>query len=467
MDTSNKQVIDAFLKLYSQPNSTLIDAKSLLNGLEPQYVSATLEPLLSNVFDKKTCPKQLANIGSDLKKNKNLHMFYNALRVLYQSGHLTNIKYLTQLFMEKRNFIQTLLLENLHVQTGMKIKTKVTDSILNELVLLYLGHKASFAFARLNEASLSARKIDMTKEISDANSFFIEGYSLVAQCFQGHFVDWSSGGQYLHLVYLFEKYIEMFSSLTEFFTIVFFGDLNALFLSNSSFYLAVSVIFNHLTTLKKYKIKIEFFDSMFAEKYVTFLDQEKPTFMVINDNSMHKLGASHEIRNELKSVYSIFKIYHAKHDMKFMLLNELMIKSNRLNGFYGMFREDNIKKYMHTLENLNYEQDFATLIEHQAKLKTAWKAFDKSIFNKSVELIKQMTKKVGPKLTYYCTALAWCYTNNRLVSDKVYGSLVFAMVSHCYLQDNVDFRLRGLRIKPLSDLSKDEENFLDNFKGKI
>ena len=78
------------------------------------------------------------------------------------------------------------------------------------------------------------RNIDMTKEISDANSFIIEGYSLIAECFYGHRVDWSCGGQYLHFITILERHIALLESLSEFYFVVFFRDIGAALLSDDT-----------------------------------------------------------------------------------------------------------------------------------------------------------------------------------------------------------------------------------------
>jgi hypothetical protein len=206
--------------------------------------------------------------------------------------------------MLKIQFIRPHLVDYFKSHTQIS-KVSPNDSTEKDLINFYLGHKASFAFARLAKLNTPSIKIDMTREISDANSFLIDGLSLVAECFLFQNVDWSLGGQYLHFIYTFERYIEMFSSLTDFYYIVFFRDMDKSLVSHdSSFYLALNIVYNHWSNMAN-KSKIKFFTSMLDEKYKEFLAQQKPTFVVIDERSLDKLLWDEAKRTDLISVIII------------------------------------------------------------------------------------------------------------------------------------------------------------------
>jgi hypothetical protein len=464
------KIIEKFLKVISSKDS--IDLKQLFSEFDSKEVNRVLESTIDEIFDleklkkRKFCPSQLMDLAKRLKKNDDLEPFFESLKLFYQHSLLSNVKYLVGIFLLKKYDIFDFLLKYF-LKEFPKSSKKMKEEQIENLIKFYLNYKPSFAFVQLKKSNLLSMQIDMTREISDANSFLIDGLSLIVECYLSQKVDWTSGGQYLHFVHTFEKYIEMFSSLTDFYYIVFFRDSDHLLMHDRSFYLALNIIYNHWQNLKRDNA-IKFFSSITDIKYAKFLEKEKPTFIVIDDSSLEQLNLNSEIKQDLNAVFDIFKIFYASQEIKFLFIKELSIKSNRLNGFYGSFEANKAKKFQKILEKLEYEKDLERLNEHELALRGKWKSFAKGLANDSSEEIKKIFSKLGAKMAFYCASLVWCYiNNNRKVTDSQFGSLVFALIIHCYLQDHLDLKSRALRLETSKSgaFSSETKEFLDDFKG--
>jgi superfamily II DNA/RNA helicase len=353
----------------------------------------------------------------------------------------------------------------------IQIKRPLNYRDFSTLLNLVRGHKPSFMFTRIISIKNMFRRFDVTKEISDCSSMLIDGYSLILECFKNNQIDWSSGGQFLHLIYLIEKYIEMFANLTDFYFIVFFFDINVLFMQDNQLYLAVTIVLSHLTSIDQIKNKVKFFKSVSDVTYKEFLDQEKPTFLIVNDEfKMEKLN-----NTELKDVYGIINIFHCSLEIKLMLINELCMKSNRLNAFYSSRSNPKNEVYFKILKNLRYNDDFKCL---EGIKNEKWKKFEKNLIKTSKSDLINLKSKIGSKLTYYCVSMIWYYISidKTQLEESSYGVILFALIIHCYLQNELDLRTRAIRFLPNSEFDKSNlapfknENilkFLDIFQSGL
>lgn len=469
-------IIKIFFKALHSPES--LNLKGLFSDLNATEVNQILEKFIDDLFNSKKvkCQKftELITLAKKFEKNEDLISFYELIKQLYKHEIILDLKFIVKIFMHKISHMFSHLVEYFNSKTSPKFKIDQKGLNVDEdLIYFYLDYKAAFSFVRLQKIKVPSLKIDMTREISDANSFLIDGLSLVAECYYNQNVDWKSGGQYLHFVYIFEKYIEMFSSLTDFYYIVFFHDLDKLLQMDRSFYLALNIIYNHWQNLQVHgqmwkqnsNLKIKFFGSVSDKDYETFLSEERPTFIVIDESSLQHLNLSDEIKSDLTSVYEILKIFHASQEMKFLFIKELSIKSNRLNGFYGSLF--NPRKFYNILRQLKYEKEFENLGEITTSIRVEWKKFAKKLVEKSSDEIKKIYTKLGPKLTFYCLSLVWCAIH-RKVSDSTFGSLMFYLIIQSYLQNKLDLKSRALRLNPIaSELSNEYKDFLDDFKGVL
>ena len=55
------------------------------------------------------------------------------------------------------------------------------------------------------------RSINILTDFADAEIFLIDGDSLLLEVLSEKSLDWSSGGQFLHLIYLAERFLQNFT----------------------------------------------------------------------------------------------------------------------------------------------------------------------------------------------------------------------------------------------------------------
>ncbi|RNA20271.1 putative ATP-dependent RNA helicase DDX60 [Brachionus plicatilis] len=299
--------------------------------------------------------------------------------------------------------------------------------------------------AGVSKYSIKFSKNDITKEISDSSVILIDGISLITDCFLNHEMNLFHGGQYLHFVYLFERFIDILLDLTEHFFIVFFEDLNIYFEKDKSLNLAIGIILNHLVKIKSVKGRLRFFDNFLSKKYQSFLDEKKPTFIALNElTKFNKLKINKKQKDEIKNIYQILPIYHIGKEINILVLNEMIIESNRLVAFYAQPNTGTRKKFA----KLNIYDDL--LKAFRTKQIKEEKKYDflvkiSSDFRKEAE---NLSKIKGDKLTIYLLSLLNCFFKKRPETDDLqFTRFAILAILNVYLTENLDLRTRSIRLK--------------------
>ena len=86
--------------------------------------------------------------------------------------------------------------------------------------------------------SLRPEMLNLMNEFADAEMFLIDGDSLFVELLLNKNLDWHYGGQFLHLIYLCERYLHLFERKGAIFQLVFFQEYQDLWNSNPSLKLA-------------------------------------------------------------------------------------------------------------------------------------------------------------------------------------------------------------------------------------
>jgi len=447
------EIAELFLNVFQHDTEKEINFKKLFRKCDFTQVQSSLEQIIICIFDSFNAVGYLSILNESMDRIRSRFSNDYNLKSKLIKNDTSNMT--IEFCCEESNLKSNLILK--------KSKLARNETIFTLLDFIR-GYKCSVMYSRLINIDINFRLLDVTKEISDCSSFLIDGYSLIVECFKK--VDTNSGGQFLHLIYLIEKYIETFSNLTEFYFIVFFQNINSLFVSHRQFYLAINVVCNHLTSVEKISSKLKFFKSLADPIYKDFLDKEKPTFLIISDKMI--ISDSIQKKNELIAVYDITYIYHLSSEINLMLINDLSIKSNRLNAFYTEKKGLMFDKHFKILTKLKYEKD----LESTDVRNDDWKKFSKNLLKSSEKEIKSIQSKIGSKLTYYCTTLIWCYKMNekdKQFDEDFFGALLFALIFHCHLQNELDLKQRAIRF--LQDgfesthlAEKNIEIFLERFQ---
>ena len=153
------------------------------------------------------------------------------------------------------------------------------------------GTTPSCKVSRFFLAKLRPQMLNLMNEFADAEMFLIDADSLFMEILLDSNLDWCYGGQLLHLVYLFERYLHLFVRKGGVFQLLFFRDFQELWKSEPSLYLARQALKFHLRKHISNKVLCDFqnpWDPMFAKYVKEFC----PSFILLSDGNIKKQRSS-------------------------------------------------------------------------------------------------------------------------------------------------------------------------------
>ncbi len=190
-------------------------------------------------------------------------------------------------------------------------------------------------------------------EFADAEMFLIDGDSLLMELALDKNLDWIYSGQLLHLVYLFERYLDLFVRKDGVFQIVFFKDFDEVWKSQPCVYLARKVIIQHLMANVSYKV-LSKFQNPWDPEFLKYIKDFVPSFMLLSDGEI--LSEPQDQRLISKDVARIF-VHHLLKllslEMNCAFTYGIEFGTSTLNGFHvmcsPMFRDWEVPKPVETL----------------------------------------------------------------------------------------------------------------------
>ena len=132
---------------------------------------------------------------------------------------------------------------------------------------------------------LQPEMLNLMNEFADAEMFLIDGDSLLMELTLDKNLDWIYSGQFLHLVYLFERYLHLFVRKDGVFQIVFFKDFEEVWKSQPCIYLARKVIMQHLLANVSYTVLYKF-ESPWDPEFLKYIKDFVPSFMLLSDGEI-------------------------------------------------------------------------------------------------------------------------------------------------------------------------------------
>ena len=184
---------------------------------------------------------------------------------------------------------------------------------------------------------LQPKMLNLMNEFADAEMFLIDGDSLLMELALDKNLDWIYSGQLLHLVYLFERYLDLFVRKDGVFQIVFFKDFDEVWKSQPCIYLARKVIIQHLVANVSYKI-LSKFQNPWDPKFLKYIKDFVPSFMLLSDGEI--LSEPQDQRLISEDVASIF-VHHLLKvlslEMNCAFTYGIEFGTSTLNGFHVMY----------------------------------------------------------------------------------------------------------------------------------
>eukprot|EP00286_Rhodomonas_abbreviata_P024202 CAMPEP_0181307918 /NCGR_PEP_ID=MMETSP1101-20121128/11157_1 /TAXON_ID=46948 /ORGANISM="Rhodomonas abbreviata, Strain Caron Lab Isolate" /LENGTH=357 /DNA_ID=CAMNT_0023414209 /DNA_START=403 /DNA_END=1472 /DNA_ORIENTATION=- len=174
-------------------------------------------------------------------------------------------------------------------------------------------------------SSLRPRFITVLSDFGETEKFVLEGDSLLMNAFSDERLDWSHGGQFLHLVYLVEKLLSELLSRGAHLCIPFF-DSHASIWTDPSKRVARSLLIHHLKQTLPSNIPVVCFESPASEEWVDFLAAFQPALVAVSDVLPQDAASPFPLRS--------FAVSSLTAGIHLLLLRDIEILDHSVQGFY-------------------------------------------------------------------------------------------------------------------------------------
>ena len=213
---------------------------------------------------------------------------------------------------------------------------------------------------------------DITNMFSSGAIFFVDGDSLLLNLMGDVNYDTNNGGQLLHLIYLCERHLQLFSRKGGNFEIIFFNIWSQAWSGKHTLLLARSVLMSHLRF--NMSCKVHEFDSVWDMNFRQVLEkcncsfiltdfQMLDTYCKLHPNEDHVLQ---ELIFHASICYSLVALYLGWVDM-----NNVELTVSTLNAFYcqpGVKLEDaKLRKLLHIITTAIQNECKLSLISNNTK----------------------------------------------------------------------------------------------------
>ncbi len=206
-------------------------------------------------------------------------------------------------------------------------------------------------------ASIGAKFLDLVGDYAGKEKFFIEGDSLLLECFSNPLLDLDPGFQLLHAVYLVEKYLYNLLKRECNFDVIFFDNhkdtcvpLSAGPTNHSRCLLARTIIIKHLREAAQHTTAaFNYFQSLEDPAFAEYLHSSACYFALCSDGATYKYKKSktlnlqsHAVSDDIDNVdakerrvelRSIIHLLLHKKGLDVALLNGLTLQDSKVFAF--------------------------------------------------------------------------------------------------------------------------------------
>ncbi|KAI8484114.1 putative ATP-dependent RNA helicase ddx60, partial [Branchiostoma belcheri] len=177
----------------------------------------------------------------------------------------------------------------------------------------------------------ASRWVSLLHDFVDSELFIIDGDSLLLELLSEVNLDWSHGGQYLHLIFLVERFLHTFHQLGGIFHIVFFRDMQVLWTSCPSMMLARHVIIQHLQENTAYTVTTNI-PAADSDQWHQYLQNNRPAFVTISDGCQNlPLGLP---KNAVMAVFKTLLLHVLSEGVNCVYMSEIEHTATKAYGFY-------------------------------------------------------------------------------------------------------------------------------------
>ncbi|KAF4635469.1 hypothetical protein G7Y89_g2618 [Cudoniella acicularis] len=309
--------------------------------------------------------------------------------------------------------------------------------------------------------------IDLVGDYAGKELFLLEGDSLLRECFEDDRIDFDSGYQLLHTVYVVERFLENLVKRHCSFHIAFFDDHSALCIPpgltathRSRYLLARAVIKRHLALrlpLSHSDVVINDFPSLESETFKEYLDITPIHFVMVHDGSSRAAKATLDSPDEklAKILLRGMIWYWNSHRLNVALINQIEFRDSKVfTMIVESFTTSSKAKLLMTTKFINEIKETRTLLQKCYQN-------DEPEFEVDVEDLAESPSSDRNCESYYLSAFA---VSTILEDEDSDTFLPSAFILHKIILTHMSISERRL---PLITFDSDFEEKIDDFLSKI
>ncbi|XP_022803066.1 probable ATP-dependent RNA helicase DDX60 [Stylophora pistillata] len=177
------------------------------------------------------------------------------------------------------------------------------------------------------------KSINILTDFADAEIFLIDGDSLLLEVLSEKSLDWSSGGQFLHLIYLAERFLQNFTEKGGVFHIIFLKEMEIIWRSNSTMLLAREALILHLQHNTDFTVKTSMVN-FWGKEWKDYLNDEVPAFLLLADAEKipFQLG---ELKETLEYFFRCLLFHCLAHGLNCVFISGIQTSATKVMGFYS------------------------------------------------------------------------------------------------------------------------------------
>ncbi|XP_078360874.1 putative ATP-dependent RNA helicase DDX60 isoform X2 [Oculina patagonica] len=183
-------------------------------------------------------------------------------------------------------------------------------------------------------------EINILTDFVDAEIFLIDGDSLLLELLGEESLDWSHGGQFLHLTYLLERFLQYFTDKGGVFHIVFFKEMEIIWKTEPSMLLARQAIILHLHQLQnntRFKCSVvTSYASFWDKQWKEYIDENVPAFLLLTDaeNIPWKANRTEKIDSSIEFFFRSLLLHCLGQGLNCVFISGIQMTATKVMGDY-------------------------------------------------------------------------------------------------------------------------------------
>lgn len=224
--------------------------------------------------------------------------------------------------------------------------------------------------------------INILTDFVDAEIFLIDGDSLLLELLGEQTLDWSNGGQFLHLTYLLERFLQHFTNKGGVFHIVFFKDMEIIWSSQPSMLLARQALMLHLQNNTSFTV-VTSIDNYWGKQWKDYVEDKFPAFLLLTDVENIPWKINQDKQEAVKFFFRSLLCHALGQGLNCVFISGIEMTATKVMGFYTQSISIH-KFFFRKVQKSVYKtwNSLATCFKHEAPL-------DYLECNDSVSQVKQ------------------------------------------------------------------------------